>query len=73
MKHREAVRALRNLGFELQPQRGGSHQKWICHRDGQPWIVTLDSHNGEVSAKNVKSMIAQAGVTKREWFAAADR
>jgi predicted RNA binding protein YcfA (HicA-like mRNA interferase family) len=72
MKRRDAVRALRNLGFEQQPQRGGSHEKWICHRDGRPWIVTLDCHDGEVSAKNVKSMIAQAGVSKRQWYEAAD-
>ncbi len=71
MKCREAEQALRTLGFERQPSRGGSHQKWVRERDGKRWIVTLDCHKGEVSAKNVKSMISQAGVSKGDWYAAA--
>ena len=71
MKYRNAVRALQTLGFKKEPQHGTSHEKWICVRDGKRWIVTLAGHNGEVSAKNVKSMIAQAGVTKKQWHAAA--
>ena len=33
--------------------------------------VTLDCHKGEVSAKNIKSMIAQAGVSAKEFYKAA--
>jgi len=71
MKCRDAQRALRNLGFSQRTTNAGSHERWECTRDGRPWLVTLDCHRGEVSAKNVKSMIAQAGVSKAEWYSAA--
>jgi predicted RNA binding protein YcfA (HicA-like mRNA interferase family) len=70
MKRHEAERALRGLGFELKNQ-GGSHQQWRQIRDGRLYKVTLDCHRGEVKAKDVRSMIGQAGVTRDQWYMAA--
>lgn len=70
MKCRDAEAALRNLGFEFEKQEG-SHQKWRLLRDGRLRKVTLDCHKGEVRESDVRSMIGQAGVTKREWYEAA--
>lgn len=73
MKCREAERALRNLGFEEEPSTGGSHRKFRKLDNGTLYKVTLDCHRGEVKAKDVRSMIKQAGVTKQAWYQAASR
>ena len=71
MKERDAVRALRNLGFTQDAASGTSHRQWRAHRNGKLYKVTLDAHNGEVKENDVRSMIKQAGVNKKQWYHAA--
>jgi predicted RNA binding protein YcfA (HicA-like mRNA interferase family) len=71
MKEREAVRALKNLGFSPDDPSGTSHRHWRLIRDGKLFKVTLDAHNGEVKANDIRSMIKQAGVSKKKWYQAA--
>lgn len=68
MKCRDVRRKLKNLGFEEESNKsGGSHEKWRATIGGVLRKVTVDCHNGEVRALDVKSIIGQAGVTKRQW------
>lgn len=71
MKERDAERALRNLGFAPEPTGGGSHRQGRLTCNGRLYKVTLAPHHGEVKANDVRSMIQQAGVSKREWYRAA--
>jgi hypothetical protein len=60
--------ALIKLGFtEVKCNSGTSHEQWEKVADGRKFKVTVDCHRGEVRALDVKSIIAQAGVSKREF------
>lgn len=67
---RDVRRALKNLGFAEEPGRGSSHSQWSKTTVDRKWKVTLDCHNGEVKAKDVKSIISQAGVSRSEFLKA---
>ncbi len=71
MKERDAIRALKNLCFQPDAQGGTSHRHWRRIRDGRLYKVTLDAHNGEVCKNDIRSMIKQAGVSKKQWYQAA--
>jgi len=73
MACRHAERALHGLGFVEQRKRnsGSSHRNFKKVVNGRLRKVTLDCHKGEVAAKNVKSIISQAGVSAKEFFKAA--
>lgn len=73
MKCRDVERALRSLGFTKDPGRGTNHDQWRIIRDGRMYKVTVSCHKGEVKAKDIRSIISQAGVTRREWYDAAER
>lgn len=68
----KARRALRLLGFNEDKGKGTSHQQWRKVVKGHLFKVTLDCHKGEVKAKDVRSMIAQAGVTAKEFYEASE-
>jgi hypothetical protein len=62
------------LGFEPCAQRsGGSHEQWECIRGERKFKVTLDCHHGEVRALDVRSIIAQAGVTAKAFWRAVNQ
>jgi hypothetical protein len=73
LKCRDVEAALRNLGFAPEDKGGTSHVHWVCVRDGRMYKVTVDCHRGEVRANDVKSIINQAGVSKRQFLAALNR
>jgi predicted RNA binding protein YcfA (HicA-like mRNA interferase family) len=66
-------RALRNLGFAEDGGKGTAHRQWRKVVAGHLYKVTLDCHRGEVSAKNIRSIIKQAAVTAREFYKAAQK
>ena len=68
-----AERALKNLGFTEDKRRGTSHRQWRKYVEGHLYKVTVDCHKGEVSAKNIRSIIKQAGVIAKEFYEAAER
>ena len=73
MKCGDVRRILTNLGFTKDNKgKGTNHEQWRCYRGDRLYKVTLSCHHGEVKAKDIKSMISQAGVTKSQWYAALD-
>ncbi len=70
---RAVERTLRNLGFEEDAGKATSHRQWRKYAEGHLLKVTIDCHKGEVSAKNVRSIIKQANVTAAEFYRAAER
>ncbi|UVT20104.1 MAG: type II toxin-antitoxin system HicA family toxin [Nitrospira sp.] len=64
------VRAiLTELGFIEKPCRSGtSHEQWEKIENGHFYKVTIDCHRGEVKASDIKSIIGQAGLTKKEFW-----
>lgn len=57
--------ALKNMGFETQKQDGTSHQHWKKVVNGKLYKVTVDCPKAPFSETLVKSMAAQAGVSKK--------
>jgi predicted RNA binding protein YcfA (HicA-like mRNA interferase family) len=68
---RLAERALLNLGFIEDKGRGTSHRQFRKIVDAKLFKVTLDCHGGEVTARNVKNMSKQAGISASEFYRAA--
>lgn len=64
----EVRRALRELGFEFKRQGRGSHEHWEGVVDGQRRLVTLDCHKGRVRPKDLRSIISQSSVKRREFL-----
>ena len=72
MKCRDVERALRALGFTKDKKgKGTSHSQWRKSSDRRLFKVTVDCHGGEVKAKDVKSIISQAGISKAAFYQAA--
>ena len=70
LKCRDVRKALERLGFKETGDQVGSHVKCEAIIDGKMRKVTLDCHRGEVRALDVKSIIAQSGVSKSAFFGA---
>ncbi|TAN53897.1 MAG: type II toxin-antitoxin system HicA family toxin [Methylococcaceae bacterium] len=64
---RDVKRALSALGFRFIAQKG-SHEQWEKIENGIKRKVTVDCHGGVVKAKDVRSIIAQAGVSKSDFL-----
>lgn len=64
-------KALRNLRFTEEKGKAMSHRQFKKFKEGRLYKVTLDSHRGQVSAVNVKSIIKQARTNKYEFYKAA--
>ena len=65
---------IRSFGFEERTSSSGtSHRQFTCIRDGVFRKVTLDCHRGEVKANDVKSIISQMGVSKKEFWALVEK
>jgi predicted RNA binding protein YcfA (HicA-like mRNA interferase family) len=67
LKYRDVKTALLNLGFTSVKQVG-SHEQWEKVIDGRKRKVTVAPHKGEVGAKDVRSIISQAGVSRKAFF-----
>lgn len=65
--------ALILLGFTQRPGKGSSHEQWViaCAR-GKFRKVTVDCPKAPFSQDLIKSMASQAGLTKKELYAAVD-
>jgi len=76
LSHKDAVRALTVLGFEICPSKSTSHEQWKKYFPGQkPAMrkVTLDKHNSPYCKTLLSSIIKQSGVSKREFLKAAKK
>lgn len=69
---RDVKRLLKLLGFEPMPRTGTSHEKFKCYARGQFRRVDVDCPKAPFSPDLIKSMASQAGLSKDEFYAAAD-
>ena len=69
---KQVERALIKLGFIEDKAKGTSHRQFRQNRNTHLYKVTLDCHRGEVSAYNIKSMVAQSGFSKVEFLEALE-
>ncbi len=67
---KDVKRILKNLGFAHR-DTVGSHEQWVA--DNPFRKVTVDCPKAPFSPFLTESMARQAGVTKKEFYAARDR
>lgn len=67
---KDVKKILSNLGFEPRPQKGTSHQHWVLIKNGRIYKVTVDCPKSPFSQELIKSMAHQAGMSKKEFYAA---
>ena len=56
------------LGFSFDTQKG-LHEQWVLIKDGRKYKVTVDCPKSPFSQTLIKSMAAQAGKTKKDFYA----
>ncbi len=61
---------LSNLGFKLRDHNGTSHEQWIKRTEDSFYKVTVDCPKQPFSQDLISSMAKQAGVSKKEFYAA---
>jgi len=69
----DVKKALKRLGFEPRPQKGTSHEQWVKRDGGRLFKVTVDCPKSPFSLTLVDSMAAQAGISRRQLYQAADK
>lgn len=68
---RQVKDALERLGFKASPQKGTSHEHWKKIENGRLYKVTVDCPKAPFSQDLISSMAKQAGITKKQLYAAA--
>ena len=66
---KEFISVLKKLGFTQKKARSTAHEQWehtMFH--GQRRVVTVDAHIAPFTRSLLRSMIGQAGLTKKEFF-----
>ncbi|MEI6147398.1 MAG: type II toxin-antitoxin system HicA family toxin [Methylococcales bacterium] len=56
------------LGFSFDTQKG-SHEQWVLIKEGRKYKVTVDCPKSPFTQTLIKSMAAQAGKTKKDFYA----
>lgn len=67
---KQVKQILSSLGFIPRPQKGTSHEQWVKDAGGTRFKVTVDCPKAPFSPDLIKSMATQAGVSKKEFYAA---
>lgn len=67
---KEVKIGLRKLGFEPRPQNATSHEQWVKVVAGKLYKVTVDCPKAPFTHDLIKSMVSQAGVSKKEFYKA---
>jgi len=68
---KQVKRGLKNLGFKPRPQKSGtSHEQWVKIAKGRIYKVTVDSPKEPFSQDLIRSMAAQAGISKNSFYEA---
>lgn len=69
---KDVKRILKNLGFAPRPTKGTSHEQWVKYdADGKLLgKVTVDCPKAPFSQMLISSMAQQAGVSKKQFYAA---
>lgn len=74
VRHKDAEKALKKLGFTKLKQGSTSHEHWIKEFPGEKPAkrkVTLDKHNSPYCNPLLRQLINQTGVSKKEFYRAA--
>ena len=69
---REVKQILTALGFAPRPQKGTSHEHWVKTAGSRFYKVTVDCPKAPFSQDLIGSMSRQAGVTKKQFYAALE-
>lgn len=69
---KEVKHILKNLGFNLRPQGSTSHEQWIKETP-KFRKVTVDCPKAPFSHILITYMAKQAGINKKEFYAALDK
>lgn len=70
LEYRQVVHGLKKLGFSPRPRKSTSHEQWVKETAGGFWKVTVDEPKSPFGPDLVRSMAAQAGVSKKEFYKA---
>lgn len=70
LRYRDVVNGLKHLGFELRPKGSTAHEHWVKIVKGCLFKVTVDKHLSPFGQMLISSMAKQAGVSKKEFYAA---
>ncbi|MDO9105198.1 MAG: type II toxin-antitoxin system HicA family toxin [Methylovulum sp.] len=64
---KELKAILAYLGFSFETQKG-SHEQWVLIKNNRKYKVTVDCPKAPFSQELIKSMAAQAGKTKKDFY-----
>jgi predicted RNA binding protein YcfA (HicA-like mRNA interferase family) len=67
---KEVKQILSSLGFIPRPQKGTSHEQWVKTEGENRYKVTVDCPKSPFSQILISYMVKQAGVSKKEFYAA---
>jgi len=67
---KQVKQILTNLEFTQRAQKGTSHVHWVKDVNGHRYKVTVDCPKAPFSQDLISSMAQQAGVSKKEFYAA---
>ena len=67
---KEVKQILKTLGFEPRSRTSTSHEQWVKKENGKLFKVTVDCPKSPFSPDLISSMHKQAGVSKKEFYAA---
>ncbi len=66
LSYRDVIKKLRKLGFVFRRATGGSHEIWWNEATRKTCVVP---HHKEIKPGTLKSILRQAGITKKEFSA----
>lgn len=69
---KEVKQILDTLGFAPRPQKATSHEQWVKKANDRIYKVTVDCPKAPFSQDLISSMARQAGVTKKQFYAALE-
>lgn len=67
---KDVKQILKSLGFEPRPKNGTSHEQWVRKDNKGFFKVTVDCPKAPFSPDLISSMAKQAGLSKKEFYAA---
>lgn len=69
---KEVKTILKNLGFAPLPRTGTSHEQWVKKENNRFYRVTVGCPKEPFSHILIKYMSSQAGVNKKQFYAALE-
>lgn len=73
LEYRDIVRGLKALGFTERQQKATGHSHWVKEEGGRFKKVTVSRHLAPFGHRLIKSMAAQAGVSKKDFHRACGK